>query len=144
MLNHITLFVNNLEKSKKFFATALAPLGYKLYHNKEKSAGFGQQDIEGNRDFWLHEREDATSFDEAKDSKKSFSCLAFTATSKEQVQQFYKAAIAAGATDNGEPNYYPEYHPGYYAAYVLDPVDGYNIEAVFDDLDKMRESGFIE
>lgn len=141
MLNHITLYVSNLEKSKKFFADALAPLGYKLYFDTEKSVGFGQQDIEGNRDFWLKSRD---TMEEVKEDRQSLSCLAFTATSKEQVRQFYEAAIAAGGVDNGTPGYCPEYHPGYYAAFVFDPVDRYNIEAVFDDLEKMREGGFIE
>ena len=130
MLNHITLRVSNLKKSKQFFLAALAPFGYKLFVEKEKSAGFGQADIEGNRDFWIHE---------GKISEiKSFSCLAFTASSKEAVENFYKAALEAGGEDNGAPGYRSQYHPGYYAAYILDP-DDYNIEAVFDDLEKLKE-----
>jgi len=132
MLNHITLRVSNLEKSKQFFLAALAPLGYKLFVEKEKSAGFGQADIEGNRDFWIHEGK--------VDETKSFSCLAFTALSKEAVENFYKAALEAGGTDNGAPGYRPQYHLGYYAAFVHD-LDGYNIEAVFDDLERLKEAG---
>ena len=45
------------------------------------------------------------------------------------VEQFYKAALAAGGRDNGAPGERP-YHPGYYAAFVIDP-DGNNIEVVF-------------
>ena len=56
--------------------------------------------------------------------------LAFRASSKKVVDAFYKAAIAAGATDNGPPGPRPKYFAAYYAAYVLD-LDGYNIEAVF-------------
>jgi catechol 2,3-dioxygenase-like lactoylglutathione lyase family enzyme len=133
MISHVTLRVSDLEKSKKFFATALAPLGYKLLFEKETSAGFGQQDAKSSRDFWI-KAGDTVWLKETKESKvRSFSCLAFTATSKEQVERFYNVARAAGATDNGAPGYRPSYYDGYYAAYVLDPVDGYNIEAVFDD-----------
>jgi hypothetical protein len=45
------------------------------------------------------------------------------------VDAFYKAAMAAGASDNGAPGLRPHYHAHYYAAFVRDP-DGHNIEAV--------------
>jgi len=134
MLNHITLRVSDLEKSKAFFLAALTPLGYKIFVNTEMSAGFGTTNIEGNRDFWIKQS--------VIGNIQSFSCLAFTATSKDEVDEFYNAALKAGGIDNGAPGYRPEYHPGYYAAFVLDP-DGYNIEVVWDDLEKLKEAGFI-
>jgi catechol 2,3-dioxygenase-like lactoylglutathione lyase family enzyme len=124
MLNHITLRVSNLEQSKTFYKAALAPLGYKLLKEKATSAGFGIEDVNGMRDFWIHEG------GMAKDGQ-SFSCLAFTAESKEAVEQFHKAGLTAGGTDNGAPGYRENYHPNYYTAFVRD-LDGYNIEAVFD------------
>ncbi|TGV98974.1 VOC family protein, partial [Mesorhizobium sp. M2D.F.Ca.ET.145.01.1.1] len=54
--------------------------------------------------------------------------LAFQARDHAMVDDFHKAGLAAGGTDNGAPGERP-YHPGYYAAFVLDP-DGNNIEAV--------------
>ena len=56
--------------------------------------------------------------------------IAFAADSKEQVDAFHAAALAAGGTDNGAPGPRPEYSEGYYGAFVLDP-DGHNVEAVF-------------
>ncbi len=56
--------------------------------------------------------------------------MAFRAANKEQVAEFYRAALEAGGKDNGPPGPRPHYHEGYYAAFVLDP-DGYNVEAVF-------------
>lgn len=55
--------------------------------------------------------------------------MAFVAETREQVDQFYKAALAAGGRDNGAPGLRPHYHQNYYGAFVLDP-DGHNIEAV--------------
>ena len=55
--------------------------------------------------------------------------IAFTADSREVVDAFHAAALAAGATDNGAPGVRKSYHPNYYGAYVLDP-DGNNVEAV--------------
>jgi len=124
MLNHITLRVSNLVQSKAFYKAALAPLGYRLLKESADSAGFGTEDKDGMRDFWIH------SGGMAKDGY-SFSCLAFDAASKEAVESFYSEGLASGGTDNGAPGFRDNYHPNYYAAFVRDP-DGYNIEAVFD------------
>jgi catechol 2,3-dioxygenase-like lactoylglutathione lyase family enzyme len=56
--------------------------------------------------------------------------VAFAADSRQQVDAFYAAAIAAGGRDNGAPGIRPGYSPGYYGAFVLDP-DGHNVEAVY-------------
>lgn len=131
MIDHVTLWVNNIDESKKFYQAALAPLGYRLLdeNSTPKWIGFGQKDKERLRDFWLKE---------GPVSGKAISCFAFTAKDKKQVDDFYHAAIKAGGKDNGLPGYRPEYstyYSGYYAAFVLDP-NGYNIEAVWDDLAK--------
>ena len=55
--------------------------------------------------------------------------VAFAAESRAKVDEFYKAAMAAGGRDNGPPGLRTLYHPTYYGAFVLDP-DGHNIEAV--------------
>ena len=55
--------------------------------------------------------------------------LAFTAENRQQVEAFYRAALKAGAKDNGAPGLRPNYHANYYAAFVIGP-DGHNIEAV--------------
>lgn len=48
---------------------------------------------------------------------------------RQSVDAFHRAALGAGARDNGAPALRPNYHANYYGAFVLDP-DGYNIEAV--------------
>lgn len=55
--------------------------------------------------------------------------IAFRADSREQVDAFWQAALAAGGKDNGAPGLRPNYHASYYAAFVIAP-DGHNIEAV--------------
>ena len=96
---------------------------------KEQSVGYDILNIESERDFWIKENK------ELRDNP--FSCLAFTADSKEMVNNFYKVAIEAGGKDNGASGYHTEYSPGYYAAFVFD-FDGNNIEAVFDDPNPMN------
>jgi catechol 2,3-dioxygenase-like lactoylglutathione lyase family enzyme len=56
--------------------------------------------------------------------------LAFPALDRRTVDEFHRAATAAGYEDNGGPGERPRYHPGYYGAFVLDP-DGTNVESVF-------------
>ena len=50
-------------------------------------------------------------------------------TKRTLVDDFYRAAVAAGGRNNGEPGLRPQYSANYYGAFVLDP-DGYNIEAM--------------
>ncbi len=121
MIAHTTLHVSDYTKSKAFYVQALAPLGYRNNMEFGEAAGFNDGK---NTDFWI-EREDTV----------VPTHLAFEANSRKEVEAFYKAALNAGATDNGAPGY-RDYWPGYYAAFVYDP-DGHNIEAVWYDYRKV-------
>jgi catechol 2,3-dioxygenase-like lactoylglutathione lyase family enzyme len=114
ILDHVVINVSDLERSRRFYAAALAPLGVSELMSRPGTAGFG---IRGKPEFWLRERELADPVH-----------VAF-ATDRATVDAFHAAAIAAGATDNGGPGVREIYHPAYYGAFVLDP-DGHNIEAV--------------
>ena len=121
MINHMTLWVNDIEQSKKFYQAALEPLGYVLLNDsREKWVGFGMKDQKTSRDFWLKE---------GTVSGKAISCIAFTAHNKAAVDNFYSRALEAGGKDNGAPGLRPRYHANYYAAFVIGP-DGHNIEVV--------------
>ena len=114
-IEHTGIQVSNSEKAKFFYATALAPLGYKLTMDMGSAAGFKEG---GHTSFWIMEVK-----------KPAPMHLAFRAKDRKAVQAFYKAAIKAGAQDNGKPGLRKNYSPDYYAAFVLD-ADGNNIEAV--------------
>lgn len=120
MIAHTTLHVSDYTKSRTFYLQALAPLGYENNMEFGEAAGFNDGK---NTDFWIEREETVVP-----------THLAFEAGSRNEVEAFYKAALAAGATDNGGPGY-RDYWPGYYAAYVFDP-DGHNIEAVWYDYSK--------
>jgi catechol 2,3-dioxygenase-like lactoylglutathione lyase family enzyme len=123
MLDHITLKVADIAKSKAFYDAALAPLGIKVVMDVPASEtgsnpylGYG----EGWKPyFWIAQ---ATPLSGPLH-------VAFAADSRRQVDDFYAAAIKAGAKDNGPPGLRALYHPTYYGAFVIDP-DGHNIEAV--------------
>lgn len=124
MIDHTGINVKNLARSKKFYESVLATLGYVIRHEFEDSVGFGTTELDNGNDpggdFWI-------SMD---DPFLPRSHIAFRAESVSQVTAFYEAALAAGARDNGPPGLRPHYHASYYATFVFDP-DGYNIEAVF-------------
>jgi len=56
--------------------------------------------------------------------------VGFLARSEKEVEESYKAAIAAGGKDNGKPAARDYYDPPYFAANVFDP-DGYSLEVVY-------------
>ena len=119
MIAHTSIPVGDYPRAKKFYTKLLATLGYKQNMEYGEAAGFNDGK---NTDFWI-----ATN-----DRGIVPVHVAFEAKSKAEVNKFYKAALAAGAKDNGAPGYRKDYWPGYYAAFVHD-ADGHNIEAVFYD-----------
>jgi catechol 2,3-dioxygenase-like lactoylglutathione lyase family enzyme len=116
VLDHVSLPVSDLERSKRFYEKALSPLGYELImEHRISGVGFGQS---GKPDFWIRQGAPGASVH-----------VAFASEDRATVAAFHEGAMAAGGRDNGKPGLRPEYHSTYYGAYVLDP-DGNNIEAV--------------
>ena len=122
MLGFIILTVSDVERSLAFYEAALKPLKIKYFLPYKGKVG--DADLWGFGDgrsayFWLRQgKPDPGSIH-----------WGFMAESNAKVDEFYKAALAAGARDNISPRERLEYHPGYYAADVLDP-DGYSFEVV--------------
>ena len=116
MIDHVGIKVSDYQRSKAFYLAALAPIGYQLVKEfPEMAAGFG---VDGKPDLWIGVSERATS-----------SHIALAAPDRAAVDGFFRAAIAAGGSDNGGPGLRSHYHPTYYAAFAIDP-DGHNIEVV--------------
>jgi catechol 2,3-dioxygenase-like lactoylglutathione lyase family enzyme len=116
MIDHIGVGISEFAKSKAFYRAALAPLGYEVVMEWGQAAGFG---VPPKPEFWIGEG--------APNPPPIH--VAFRAETRQQVDAFYAAALAAGGRDNGAPGLRPHYHANYYGAFVLDP-DGHNIEAV--------------
>ena len=118
MFDHVKFGVSNYEFSKEFFGKALAPLGIKI--GAEGPPDYGVE---------LCSKAEASLCLFQTTEKPAHLHIAFAAASRNQVDEFYKAALAAGAKDNGAPGLRPKYHANYYAAFVIGP-DGHNLEAV--------------
>jgi catechol 2,3-dioxygenase-like lactoylglutathione lyase family enzyme len=117
MFHHVQLAVSDFPRALRFWRACLEPLGFVAQSVDEagKSAGFGPP---GAPKLWIGAGE-----------RRGPVHLAFDAKDSQAVEQFYKAALAAGGKDHGKPGPRPDYSPTYWAAFVIDP-DGNNIEAV--------------
>lgn len=120
MIDHVSIYVTDPAAAARFYAAALAPLGYEIIlqfpdATAPFAVGLGEK---GKPDVWLMKGEV---------SQKQH--LALRASGRAVVRAFYDAALAAGAKDNGAPGVRAHYHPNYFGAFVLDP-DGHNLEAV--------------
>lgn len=126
MLDHITIYVRDLDAAERFYRAALAPLGFgEEARFPAETTGIGDvigYGPPGRPRFWIVPAS-------AEHAVSGPFHLAFEANSHEAVDAFYHAALGAGGRDNGAPGLRPHYRPGYYGAFVLDP-DGNNMEAV--------------
>ena len=117
-IDHVTIGVSDLARSRAFYERALAPLGL----GETLTSDVLPDEVEfGDGCEWPFAI--STAYPLARIH------VAFGAEDVEQVRAFHAAALAAGATDNGAPGPRPEYSERYYGSFVLDP-DGHNVEAV--------------
>jgi catechol 2,3-dioxygenase-like lactoylglutathione lyase family enzyme len=119
MLNHVSIGVRDLAKTKRFYDAALKPLGYHCLSEGEDSLGYGR----GGVAFWI-----SVTAEPVPANAKSGLHFCFDAPTRKSVDAFHAAALAAGGRDNGKPGVRAEYTPDYHAAFVVDP-DGYRLEA---------------
>jgi catechol 2,3-dioxygenase-like lactoylglutathione lyase family enzyme len=124
-LDHVSIAVTSLARSRAFYDAALAPLGIRalMHHGSHVGYGRGQKPelwlVEGGASY--HRPEQLAPITPVH--------VALAARSRAEVDAFHAAALGAGGTDFGRPGPRPEYHARYYGAFVLDP-DGHNVEAV--------------
>ena len=116
MFDHIVFGVSDYEESKTFFLKALESIGITVVN--EGPLGI-ELSSDGKSSLCIRKNGD----------KASQLHLAFVAENRHQVNAFYRAALEAGAKDNGAPGIRPNYSGKYYAAFVIGP-DGHNIEVV--------------
>jgi len=115
MIDHVSIYVDDLAAAKAFYVKATAPLGYTLLMEFPEALGFG---VAPKPDLWII----------GGGARPGGQHVCLRAGGRAAVRAFYDAAIAAGGVDNGPPGVRAHYHPNYFGAFVRDP-SGNNFEA---------------
>jgi catechol 2,3-dioxygenase-like lactoylglutathione lyase family enzyme len=114
MFAHVTIRAADREASERFYRTVLGALGIQPTHERADLVAWDdfailQADAEHPPTRRLH--------------------AAFVASSRADVDAFWRAGIEAGFQDDGPPGVRPQYRREYYGAYLRDPDDN-SVEAV--------------
>ncbi|CAD0106788.1 unnamed protein product [Aureobasidium uvarum] len=117
-VSHVGLIVSHVPSACSFFLSALQPLDYRYIGNQGDSVGFGTDDA----DFFLSPEVPGNAH------------VAFSATSKLAVRDFYAAALTAGGQPNGAPAF-RGCNDCIFNAAVLD-LDGNSIEVIYHQLEE--------
>ena len=124
MMSHVSIGTNDFDAAVSFYDRVLAPLGARRVMEHPGAVAYGKAYPE----FWVQSPIDGKPAQVGNGTH-----FGFFAPDKASVDAFYRAAIAAGARDDGPPGPRQEYGAPYYGCFVRDP-DGHKIEAAFWDL----------
>ncbi len=124
-LDHVSVGVRDVKRSKSFYDAVLAPLGMTTTWPVEigghlVGVGYGRGDKFW---FWIQ-----LPINGQPPSIGNGVHVAFAAATRTDVDAFFIAALEHGGIEDGRPGLRTEYHPDYYGAFVRDP-DGNKIEA---------------
>jgi len=128
VFDHLGIVSNDLQKAGAFYRAVLNPLGIKAIEDHSELDGTGWIVFSsgaaespffvvaaGRPSFWLGDNEPG----------KTPAHFALKASSRDAVDAFHVAGLAAGARNNGDPGVR---RGRYYCAFLVD-LDGNNIEA---------------
>lgn len=112
MIGYATIGTNDLEKATRFYDAVLAPLGGKrTFANGDRMQFYGSSATPGMIAV-------SKPYDEKPATVGNGSMFGLPAASKEQVDEAYAAAMAAGGVCDGPPG---QRLPTFYGAYFRDP-----------------------
>jgi catechol 2,3-dioxygenase-like lactoylglutathione lyase family enzyme len=123
MLDHISLGVTDLGRSRRFYDAALRAVGIVRIVDFGEGRGSDYGSMPGSLGV------EFTIIVEPGVKPSQGMHVCFRAPTRGAVLAFYAAALEAGGRNDGAPGLYIEYHPHYFAAFVFDP-DGHRIEVV--------------
>ncbi|HEY6256006.1 MAG TPA: VOC family protein [Xanthobacteraceae bacterium] len=121
MLDHVSLGVADLDRSRRFYDAVLRVIGIVRIVDFANGSDYGAMAGQLGVEFTI------TRGPSVAPALGTHVC--FRAPDRAAIHAFHAAALAAGGRDDGMPGLRALYHPDYFAAFVLDP-DGHRIEAV--------------
>ena len=129
MIDHLSIIVGDIERSRAFYDAVMPTLGHERLMDIEEAdfvaSGYGPA---GSHEpgFWIGLGHDAPGGGAPAPEGQH---IAFASAGRAPVDAFHAAGLAAGGQDNGPPGIRAQYHENYYACFLIDP-DGHHIEAV--------------
>ena len=126
IIGHLSIGTNNFDSAVAFYDRVLQTIGSKRIMEGSGAVAYGKAYPE----FWVQ-----VPINGNPASVGNGTHISFVATSKEQVDAFYEAALAAGGSDEGAPGPRPAYGEPYYGCFLRD-LDGHKVEASFWDGEK--------
>jgi catechol 2,3-dioxygenase-like lactoylglutathione lyase family enzyme len=128
MLDHTGFVVTDLARARRFYEAIASPLGLSMVAPSDQFFLLGRSAAEPIPYLWIGTLQPSY-WAEGSRPGLNQTHIAFIAPSKEAVDEFHRAGLAAGGKDHGKPGVRKDAGECY-AAFVLDP-DGNNIEACF-------------
>ena len=128
MFDHVGVVFKDLKSSGEFYRKILEPLGIVLWEDHTQPDGTGWLVFGGNQrkdGFFVVASGRPTFWSASNVPAVSPAHIAFRAPSRDAVDRFHAAGLAAGARDNGRPGVR---QGGHYCAFLID-LDGNNVEA---------------
>ena len=125
-VHHVFLTVNDLARSREFYARLMPRLGYPA--RWEYGGGIGWLSPAGS--FWLKQASPELAGATFCKDRVGLCEVAFRADSRDEVDALGRDLAALGARVLDPPREYPEDVPGYYAVFFADP-DGIKLELVY-------------
>lgn len=123
ILSHMSIGTNRFDEAVAFYDQVLATLGCKRILAHPGAIAWGREYPE----FWVQKP-----INGAPATVGNGSHVGFIAQTREAVEAFYKAALAAGGQIDGAPGPRLDYGAPYYGCFVRD-LDGHKIEASYWD-----------
>lgn len=128
MLDHTGIVVTDLAKARRFYDAIAKALELGTIDNGRDAFLLGRSAQEPLPYLWIGTLRPSYWVDGSRAGINQMH-VAFRANSRQMVEAFHQAGLAAGGRDNGQPGLRTG-GENYYGAFVLDP-DGNNIEACF-------------
>lgn len=127
IMGHVSIGSNQFEKAVLFYDKVLKTIGAtRIVEPHSGAVAWGRLYPE----FWVQKPINGKAAETANGIH-----FAFLASSEQMVDDFYAAAISAGAEDDGKPGPRIEYSEAYYGCFCRD-LDGHKIEAMYWDFEK--------
>ena len=123
MLDHVSVPVQNIEATGRFYDSVLSTIGMKRRTESSRAIGYACENSHAPT-FWLLQAKANESATPGVGLH-----ISFVAKDRTQVDAFHSTAMSHGGRNAGDPGERPEYTPPFYGAFILDP-NGYKIEAV--------------